>query len=645
MCGIAGVLDLRQPVAAASLLQMMDALRHRGPDAEGWWLSDDATLGLGHRRLSILDLSEHGSQPMHSLDGRYCIVYNGELYNYRELRDGHIRRGIRYHGESDTEVVLNHFILLDSNALTDFDGMFAFAIWDKLKHELFCARDRFGEKPFYYTFENGRRFVFASEIKALFAAGVSRRINHGMLCSYFRNPACARVADAPDATYYEGVSKLPSATFLRVRKDGTRTTERYWAIDACAESRDLSFREATEEFRRVFFQSVSRRLRSDVPVGSSLSGGIDSSAIVCAIPRLDAGVRYNTFSARFPGFEQDEGEFIDLVNRQAGAIPNSVYPSATDLVRDLRDMFYFQDEPVESASAFGQWSVMRLAKESGVVVLLDGQGGDEIAAGYHEYFTAYLAEMSRREPGESITESAAILDRLSLVVSPYTVDAGRQTVSKAGRSSLRIKARARRLLAKTPVGRVIPATTFLSRSYLWEYGYDSRLTSERPLLTLNQALRSDLIDGKFEHYLRYADRNSMAHSREVRLPFLSHELVEFMFSLPARYKMRRGWTKYLVREALKDIVPDRVLWRKEKVGFVTPQAKWMGDIRVHSIVQEAHDYLVREGVVNRQWATNGDRGWEMIMAYLLLSGEGSSVPLGDVRRGSADRSTPVEPTA
>ena len=618
---------------------MMNALRHRGPDGEGSWFSDDATVALGHRRLAILDLSEQGSQPMHSLDGRYCIVYNGELYNYRELRKEHVQRGIRYHGQSDTEVVLNHFALLGSKALTDFDGMFAFAIWDKAKRELFCARDRFGEKPFYYCYEKGRRFVFASEIKALLAAGVHRRIDHRMLYSYFRNPAFPRVADAPDGTYYEGVLKLPSATFLRISNDVIRTSERYWVLDPSKESSDLSFEDAREEFKRLFFQSIGRRLRSDVPIGSSLSGGIDSSAIVCAISLLTPRAHYNTFSARFTGFESDEGEFIDQVNRKTGAIPNSVQPSASDMMRDLKEMSYFQDEPVESASAFGQWSVMRLVKDRGVVVLLDGQGGDEIAAGYHEYFPAYLADLLKRDPRAATEESAAILDRLRLDVRPSVAEGELGAANILLRGSLRIKRNARRLLAMTRAGRFIPATTFLSRSYHWEYGHDELLTRKQPPTTLNGALHNDLIDGKLEHYLRYADRNSMAHSREVRLPFLYHELVEFMFSLPARYKIRHGWTKYLIREALKGIVPEQVLWRKEKIGFAIPQAQWMSDTRVRPIVRESHDYLVREGIVNKQWPDSGAQSWEMMMAYLLLTGGESSVGWGGAEAGSFAGST------
>lgn len=631
MCGIAGIVDFRDPVDRQRLKEMTDVLRHRGPDGEGWWFSDDATVGLGSRRLSIIDLSEQGNQPMVSIDGRYCIVYNGEVYNYLELRDAHVRRGIQYRGRSDTEVVLNHVALFGERALSDFEGMFAFAIWDNAKKELFCARDRFGEKPFYYFYGRGRRFVFASEIKALFAAGLQRRVNHRMLYAYFRCAAEAGVFDSPDATYYEDICKLPSATFLRLADGAIRTRKRYWSLNPSSETRDISFVDAEDEFKRLFFQSVSRRLRSDVSVGSSLSGGIDSSAIVCAIPLLKPGFQYKTFSARFEGFEADEGKYIDEVNMKTGAAPNFVYPSAVDLARELGEMFRFQDEPVESSSAFGQWCVMRLVKDRGVVVLLDGQGGDEVAAGYHEYFAAHLAELWRHDPAAATEESAAILDSSHPDVQSAQNVAPRPATGTLFRGSLRLQRNARKLLARTVVGRNLPGTTFLSRSYLWEYGHDDRLVSGHPPRTLNEALQHDLIDGRLEHFLRYADRNSMAHSREVRLPFLSHELVEFMFSLPSRYKIHSGWTKYLVRAALKDIVPDRVLWRREKVGFATPQVNWMADVRLRSMADEAHGYLIREGVVNKHWTNNGLRNWEMIMAYLLLSGGDSASLMGGVQ--------------
>src|SRR5689334_11538157 len=220
MCGIAGIVSARRSVTQSRLKHMTDSLLHRGPDAEGLWRSHDGAVGLGSRRLAILDLSPQGNQPMTSGDGRYTIVYNGEIYNYKEIRATHAGRGVTYHGSSDTEVVLNHYCLFREKALQDFDGMFALAIWDSAERELFCARDRFGEKPFYYHASDGE-FLFASEIKALFAAGAQRSVNHSKLFGYFRNPANPVVPGRDDQTFYENVYKLASATHMLVGENGS----------------------------------------------------------------------------------------------------------------------------------------------------------------------------------------------------------------------------------------------------------------------------------------------------------------------------------------------------------------------------------------------------------------------------------------
>jgi len=625
MCGIAGILSFDAPVETGKLQTMLDAIRHRGPDGEGLWISPDRMVGIGNRRLSVIDLSDEGSQPMFSLDGRYCIVYNGEVYNYRELRESHIQRGVRYHGHSDTEVVLNHFALFGERALADFDGMFAFAIWDKSRHELFCARDRLGEKPFYYFYKKGHQLVFASEIKALFAAGVPRNVDHRMLYAYFRNPANPQVPGVDGGTFYHDVCRLPSATFVRFGKAGLLGKTRYWNLNLDSQPSELTFDHAAEEFNRLFTQSVVRRLRSDVPVGSSLSGGIDSSAIVGTVPLVSAAAtRYNTFSARFENFAEDEGEFIEEVNRESGTVPHFVYPSNTDLARDVEDLFYFQDEPVESASAFAQWSVMRTVRDRGVTVLLDGQGGDEIAAGYHAYFPSFLSELERQSSQLAATERTALLEHLRIDVPRPHVKADRSVVGASRRGARHLKQRARHALARTAFARGKPVDTFLSRSFLWENGYDDQLLEVSTPSTLNAALHADLVDGKLETYLRYADRNSMAHSREVRLPFLSHELIEFMFTLPATYKIQSGWTKFLMRHALKGRVPQSVLWRKDKVGFAAPQLAWMSAPSMQPLIREAHDHLVREGIVNSRWKNDGRQNWQMMMAYLLLSGRSPS---------------------
>ncbi|MEO5902793.1 MAG: asparagine synthase-related protein, partial [Gemmatimonadaceae bacterium] len=496
--------------------------------------------------------------------------------------------------------------------------------------------DRLGEKPFFYASErNG--LVFGSEIKALLAAGIPRTINEQMLYGYFRNPSNAAVRGSFDGTYYEGILKLPSATYLTVSNGVPKHRQRYWKLDL-AEPGSISFDDAKEKFTEMFTGSVRLRLRSDVEVGSSLSGGIDSSGIVCTIPRVAAGgTKYNTFSARFKNFEADEGEYIDEVNRAAGTVAHSVYPTEDDLAAGIAAMFYYQDEPLESSSAFAQWSVMRLASSAGVTVLLDGQGGDELAAGYHSYFEPHLRDLWRRDPAMGKSEATAIRQRFNIRLDDNSGDAGATNGNGSSVRAMAMRQRTRRALSQTPLVRAMPAGgTFLSRSFLWANGEDQRGLNLPLEGTLSEALKSDLIDGKLEHYLRYADRNSMAHSREVRLPFLSHRLIEFMFSIPSEYKIRDGWPKYLVRSAFQGLVPEKILWRKEKVGFATPEARWMHSEAMKPLVTEAREYLTREGILNRRWKDTGDRNWQMVMAYLLVSGSSnaSTRPLSNAAFGA-----------
>lgn len=622
MCGIAGRVSWRGRIQEGSVERMLDSMAHRGPDGSGIWSSGDGSVVLGNRRLAILDLSDHGSQPMTSACGQFHIVYNGEVYNYKEIRQTHDKRGITYRGGSDTEVVLNHYSLFGETALKDFDGMFSMAVWDNATRELFCARDRFGEKPFYYHLDANREFTFASEIKALVAGGIQAGVNHSMLYSYFRNPAEPHVIGDLEATFYDRFSSMQSATCMRIGRGKVVSRKKYWNLDASHQAiADVSLGEASERFRELFHESIRRRLRSDVLVGSSLSGGIDSSSIVCSIPNLrerSAGPLH-TFSARFRDFPGDEGRFIDDVNRESGSIGHSVYPSEADLAGCLERFAYFQDEPVESASAFAQWRVMQLAREAGVTVLIDGHGADELAAGYHEYFQPYLAELSASDPAVAAAARRDIIERTGH--DPIAVD--QIFPSRPGavqRSMLVAKDAARRRLARTWLaaeGR--GGGTFLTRQYMWEHGADRNIHAVEPSATLNESLKRALTHGRLANYLRYADRNSMAHSREIRLPFLSHILAEFMMSLPAQFKINSGWTKYVIRQAMNGIVPNSVLSRTDKIGFSVPQSRWMSSPEIADMAADAKAFLVREGIVNSKWIDRGEKNWEMLMSYHLVA--------------------------
>jgi asparagine synthase (glutamine-hydrolysing) len=394
MCGIAGIVYLNgEKVEESRLRSMADSIKHRGPDGEGFWLNITEEVGLAHRRLSILDLSSAAKQPMH-YEGQYTITFNGEIYNYVEIKERLVAKGYTFFSDSDTEVLVALYSLKAERCLEELDGMFAFAIWDHKEQKLFCARDRFGEKPFYYHYLPGTHFVFASEIKALITAGVKKRIDQHMLFNYL---AYDVIEDSVNKqkTFFEEIEKLEAGHYMVINKEKGVDKKRYWKIpDPSQINTQISFESANEELKSLFERSVKRRLRSDVPVGTSLSGGLDSSSIVCTIAKIIQGSPQvlQTFSARFNS-AQDEGVHIDKVIEKTKASPHYIWPDADNLVKDINLLFYHQEEPFHTASIFAQWEVMKLAKDNKVVVLLDGQGADEVFAGYDHYIYYFLREL------------------------------------------------------------------------------------------------------------------------------------------------------------------------------------------------------------------------------------------------------------
>jgi asparagine synthase (glutamine-hydrolysing) len=539
MCGIAGVFSTESRVNRSDLEVMSKVLAHRGPDGEGFYFSDKGDLGLMHRRLSIIDLSSNASQPMYSADRRYIVVFNGEIYNYRELRQDLLNEGYQFKTASDTEVLLALYDQKKENCLSYIDGMFAFALWDTVENQLFLARDRFGEKPLFYTrYKNA--FCFASEMKALFALGVSKEFLPTAIHEYLAKGALFNPDDR-EGTFYKDIKQLDASTFMIVRNGEIKVQSTYWSLNDVSLNQDLSFNEAKSTFTTLLEESVKLRLRSDVTVGSSLSGGIDSSAIVLMANKAKlAGQEQNTFSARFKNFSKDEGVYIDKVVKSKNDIRgHTVWPTETQLLEDLEDLVYHQEEPFTSSSIYAQYSVMRLARENDTTVLLDGQGADEQLGGYLHYYSHYLTCMITNSPTQFLKERRAYQTVHSATV-PYRIP--------------------RRLplwiMKKVVLGQ--------------EYRYD---------MSLRELLINDTTKGGLRTLLRYADRNSMAFSREVRLPFLSHKLVEFIFSLPTAFILHQGWTKYILRKSVEDIVPAEIVWRKEKIGYEPPQDNWLHKLR------------------------------------------------------------------
>ena len=587
MCGIFGVWNLDGgPVDVGSVVRATTALRHRGPDDDGFLLADTRSgaaelcsgpdtvsalelpraetlagrrfdLALGFRRLAILDTSAAGHQPMAGTDRAHWVVFNGEIYNYVELREELRSLGHAFRTGTDTEVILAAYREWGRDLLARLNGMFALAIWDARERRLFVARDRFGEKPLHYAYAPGKFFAFASEIKALHAA---RLFEHRVHEETFQRYRQFSQTDVGEQTFYEHVLRLPQAHSLTVSAGGL-SKRRYWDLDPRARVEPAPEARHAERFRELFFESVRLRLRSDVPVGSSLSGGLDSSTVVATMDRLlPEGSVQKTFSARFDDPARDEGKWIDLVIRATRAEPHQVWPTGERMFEELDQLFYHQEEPFGSASMYAQWCVMRLARERGVTVLLDGQGADETLGGYHPYFQILADDLFRR---------------LKL---PAYVSLRSRYRATHGRALDPAAATARR---SVPQGLKRPLKALLRRGAGNGHGGVEPCVPEYPrefakVSALRKILWWHTTRQGLAELLRYADRNSMAHSREVRLPFLDHRLVEFIFGLPDDMIIRGAWTKWVLRRAFEGVVPDAILKRVDKLGYEPPQERWLG---------------------------------------------------------------------
>jgi asparagine synthase (glutamine-hydrolysing) len=551
MCGLCGVVALGRPPETETVRAMASALDHRGPDGDGEF--SDEGVAFGFRRLAIIDLSDAAMQPFASDDGALRLVHNGEIYNYVELRRELQSRGHTFRTQSDTEVIVRAYEEWGDDCVRQFNGMWALALWDGRKRRLFCSRDRFGVKPFYYRWDDGR-FEFASELKAFDSLEPH--------LSAVRDYLEQGYVDHTDETFFAGIRKLPPAHSLVVDEQGLRLA-RYWSLEPHEEPAD-----ATEEVRGLFLDAVRLRLRSDVPVGTCLSGGIDSSAIVCAVDHLlrteaenarPVGDRQRTFTAFFEERGFDERPYAEAVVDRTRSQPHWITFGSRELVDVLPSIVRTQDEPFGSTSIVAQWFVMRAAKEAGLTVMLDGQGADETLAGYHGYFGPFFADLLRhgqlRELG---AELRAYRTLHGAGVGTTAVALARPFLPERVRWAARGRVRGGAALVHPD----LPSSTHEHAN-----GFDGGYLRRQMHVILTQRGLPEL--------LHYEDRNSMAHSLEARVPFLDYRLVELLFSLGSSELIERGRTKAVLRRALGDLLPPVVRDRVDKLGFVTPEAQWL----------------------------------------------------------------------
>lgn len=555
MCGVCGFYDgrLDSTEQFATLHKMLEAIGHRGPDFRGDYYS--GPLALGHNRLAILDLNKESNQPMQKHGCQ--IVFNGEIYNYIELRKEFEREGYQFTTNSDTEVILVAYQKHGRDCVRFFVGMWAFAIWDESKQELFCSRDRFGIKPFYYIAQ-GTRFYFGSEYKALYPSALFtdtlnlEQVNRGLQLGWNA---------WHDESYYKCLRSLPPAHNLVFKPDGSLELIRFWDIHP-ERTVTMSMVEASSEFQRLFVNSVKLHMRSDVEVGACLSGGLDSSAIASVIGKEFSSTRLKTFTVYYEGRnEVDERPWVsEVLNAYPNLDPSYFSPSDDEIAGSFAKAIWHADVPLAGSSPISQYFVMQLAAKSGIKVLLDGQGSDEMLAGYmHSFYRLMGGHLSAM--------------RLRAAISELNAHSRRQGFGMKKKADLFAKS----LLAGFKSEQDLYA--FEYRHYfplLTNKGGVPFQLQDKPGSRLNRFLFQLMTATSLPSLLQFEDRNSMAFSIESRVPFLDHRLVEFVFSLNDDAKFSSGITKRVLREGMAGILPDAIAARSDKKGFVTPgEVKWL----------------------------------------------------------------------
>ena len=577
MCGIAGIyrrqiLDQSDP---SRLKRMTNIIAHRGPDDFGYLLLDSRNgrfqigqadfkpqpcdVCLSNRRLCIIDLSPNGRQPIHNEKGDIFITFNGEIFNYVVLRDRLATKGHVFRSRTDTEVIIHAYEEWGADCVAQFNGMWAFALWDQRKREMFCSRDRFGIKPFYYHVDN-EVFLFASEIKGLLPALDARpSADYRVVSDYLLEGSLCRTRD----TFFEGIKRLEPSHNLVVSCGEVRLS-RYW--DYRTQSQSYDYHRPVDTFRELLDDSVTLRLRGDVPIGIALSGGVDSTSILACAARRSEGQKLKAFTAVFPGTPFDEHEYARLAGQKFGVELFCINYKPDHFIEDLRLVTWFLDYPAPETQVLPRWQIMRLASRH-VKVILEGQGADEMLAGYvPRYFEVYLMdELARMKAGSRIETLKKLFNSCREMNYSHGQSVCVGLLRYLVPRSLRL--RRRRWLHNRGYTREFLHGVSHSPESSWNQVFEDRLTN---LMHYDHAI------GILPMLLKFGDALSMASSIESRLPFLDHRLVEFVFRLPSQHKLDGSLSKGILREAMAGIIPDRIRSRRDKIGFSTPMTKWIG---------------------------------------------------------------------
>lgn len=591
MCGITGIIYKNKNVEAAELEKMTEKIKHRGPDSSGIYM--DKNVGFGHRRLSIIDVSDHSNQPFFYKD--LILIFNGAIYNYLEIKDELISHGYIFKTTSDTEVLLLAYDKWGVDCVKKFNGMWSFAIHDKKQNLVFCSRDRFGVKPFYY-YADGDQFIFASEIKAVLEIKKVTTVNTQIILQFIET----NFTEHNNETFFEGIFKLPgSHSLVYDLKTNVFQIYKYYELEFNAEVSKLNLQDSINLFEEKFQESIKLRLRSDVKIGSALSGGLDSSYIV-AISAKQFKVKkdFNAVTVGSLHKEEDEGDRARIISDCLGIENSIIYPDKNEFEKLIPQVIYSLEEPFGGLSVYMQTFLMKQAQKLGIKVLLDGQGADEVLLGYSNYTAAFLKNHGLKDNVKFLLNLRSHYDisifKGLLIYLYYSNFNVRKTYLKL--RGLGLKSKYKKLI---------------------EYNHIRTLNNSYK--NIFELQKNEIFWAQIPQLLRWEDMNSMAYGIETRLPYLDYKFVETCLSINNNFKIFTGWSKYILRKNLQKHIPDEIAWNRKKIGFNPPTEEWWP--RSPNILDTINNSPIIQELFSKKFTFIKDRDYEWRLYNLAVWGE------------------------
>lgn len=634
MCGIAGIWNLNgENLNIDDVKFFTDTMAHRGPDGAGYELFNENTVGLGHRRLSILDLTDAGKQPFHYID-RYAITFNGEIYNFLEIKKDLVAKGYSFKTSTDTEVILAAYNEYGKSCLNKFNGMWAFAIWDKQDKSLFVSRDRYGVKPLHYVYLPGKLFAFASETIAFKKLkNFIRRFDEPNLVTAIQNSS---YIEASGKTIFENINQLLPGHNIIISGENKFNLDRWYNTSDNLVVVDKDYSKQVDEFKELFFGACKLRMRSDVSIASALSGGLDSSSVYCTLQQFKNNASelerlpsnwQKAFIATFPGTRMDERSYAEEVINYTKGDAVFITPDYSNLVNDIKISTTLFDgiiaNPLIAIS-----DIYKAMRKSGIVVSLDGHGADEYAFGYSDYSLQMFYEALQTNNETKAIEAAKILNGLS---PNYNFQMRMDEFYNANSIKAKVKNK-----VKTFIGTKSQVNNSISKKSDW-FKKDAEVVAlnsfTNPFTGITKTLFNDFHYYSLPINLRDFDRAAMQNSIEIRMPFMDYRLVNYMFSLPEESKLGKGYTKRIIRDAMIGIVPEKIRTRTLKIGIGSPIAEWMsGPLKEFVLDSLSSDKFknnnlfnydiikrsVEQNYINKSWnSTNASQTWCVINALLI----------------------------